>query len=152
MAHSKNLAGDSGEQRETEHLLVKQLSFELRLDLSQPLPQEFRVALDGTKAIPDGFCLTPLIFCEAWAHIGSAKSAQKNKVLADVLKLIFFERLARRKARKILIFADAKARKHLMNESWAARALKEFEIETRVVGVSPEMQEKITAAQKRQYR
>ncbi len=47
----------------------------------------------------DGFSEAPRILCEAWAHIGRPKSAQKNKVMADAMKLIF------------CIFAGSSARK-----------------------------------------
>ena len=41
----------------------------------------------------DGFCESPPVLCEAWAHIGPPKSAQKNKVMTDAYKLLFVSEL-----------------------------------------------------------
>lgn len=55
-----------------------------------------------------------VILAEAWAHIGKAKSAQRNKVLGDLLKLAFINSVLRRSYPSVmvesyLLFADAAA-------------------------------------------
>jgi len=79
----------------------------------------------------DGCCESPRVMCEAWAHIGTPKSAQKNKVMADAMKLLFAVSLAPGNQRLILAFTDESAASHFRGDSWMAQALKEKGIDPR---------------------
>ena len=100
----------------------------------------------------DGYCDSPRILCEAWAHIGKPKPAQKNKVMADTMKLLFAASLDPGDHRLILAFADDVAASHFQGESWMAQALKAKGIETRVVELPNDVRKRAQLAQKRQYR
>ena len=77
--------GDSAEQRKTGEWLRERASEELGVPL-----REHRISLErGWYLELDGFCESPPILCEIWAHVGRPKSAQKNKVMKDALKLLF---------------------------------------------------------------
>lgn len=106
---------------------------------------------DGGHPQFDGFCEEPLTLCEAWAHIGLAKSAQRNKVLADAFKLLYATQFYPN-ARKILALADHDAARHLQGTGWSGQALKKFGIEVHVVGLPESVREDIKKAQERQYR
>src|SRR6266849_3663142 len=128
-------AGDSAEQRRAEEYLIARLSEDLGASLKKK-----EVELPGGEWLEnDGVCETPMILCEAWAHQGPPKSAQKNKVLADSLKLIYVERLKSVPARKILLFGDKIAARRFQGENWMARALESFGIEIHIVHLPLEM-------------
>ena len=79
-AHSEPLSpGDSAEQRETEVLLVNLLAEKLGVRLVKK-----RIDLPGGGWLEvDGASDSPPIICEAWAHVGTAKVAQKHSTCAD---------------------------------------------------------------------
>jgi len=142
------LAGDSSEQREAEEWLLKELSKELGVNLTKK-----KFSLDGGTWIEvDGFCKDPLVLCEAWAHIGPPKSAQKNKVMTDAFKLLFASKRVKGNGKCILLFADHDAAAHFQGKSWMAQCLKEYNIEVRIIKLSQELRSKVMEAQERQYR
>jgi hypothetical protein len=77
-------AGDSREQRHAEQVMLTVLSHRYGVTLT---PR--RILLDdGIRVEVDGADTELTILVEAWAHQGPPKTAQKHKVLADVLKLL----------------------------------------------------------------
>jgi hypothetical protein len=63
------------------------------------------------------------VLCEAWAHQGRAKAAQKNKLLADALKLTLAALIVGGTPRLYLVVSDEEAVVHLRGRAWAADAL-----------------------------
>lgn len=151
MSKETRLAGDSTEQQEAEKWLVSALSDKLGVNLVKrkwSLPQ-------GNWVEIDGFCNSPAILCEAWTHIGSPKSAQKNKIMTDALKLLFVNKFIiknRSKRTLILLFADKDAATHFQGKSWMAQCLKRYNIEIEIVNLPKELEDKVLNAQERQYR
>lgn len=140
--------GNSLEQQEAEDLMIGLLGKTLGAPLAK---KRFELPAGGWLEI-DGYCESPRILCEAWAHIGRPKPAQKNKVMADAMKLLFAVSLAPGHQRLILAFADEGAASHFRGDSWMAQALKAKGIETHVVELPNDVRERILSAQKRQYR
>ena len=142
------LPGDSSEQQEAERWLLDCLSRNLRVTLTKR-----RFALDGGSWIElDGFCESPLVLCEAWAHIGPPKSAQKNKVMADAFKLLFVNALVKGDGKRILLFGDSEAATHFQGKSWMAQCLDRHNIVVEVIELPPRFKTKVLRAQERQYR
>jgi len=142
------LPGDSSEQQEAERWLLDCLSRNLRVTLTKR-----RFALDrGSWIELDGFCESPLVLCEAWAHIGPPKGAQKNKVMADAFKLLFVNALVKGDGKLILLFADREAAAHFQGKSWMAECLHKHNIIVEIIELPLELKTKILKAQKRQYR
>ena len=140
--------GDSSEQQEAERWLLDCLSRHLGVTLTKK-----RFFLDGGSWIElDGFCESPLVLCEAWAHIGPPKSAQKNKVMADAFKLLFANALVKGTRKRILLFADCEAAAHFQGKSWMAQCLNKHDIMVEIIELPLELKTKILKAQKRQYR
>lgn len=110
----------SKEQQEAERLLVSLLGEQLGVSLEK---KRFIFGDRGWLEI-DGVCNDPPIFCEAWAHQGPPKSAQRFKVMSDAFKLLFASQLNGKRARLILAFGDEAAAKHFLGESWMAEALR----------------------------
>ena len=100
----------------------------------------------------DGICESPLVLCEAWAHIGSPKSAQKNKVVADAFKMVFADDLLGGAGRRILLFGDVRAAAHFLGTSWMAECLRRSGITVEVIELPPSLRARVLAAQERQYR
>lgn len=148
-ARQSALPGDSTEQRDAENWLIEQLA----QDLHTTLVRHGAPCVDVTGVELDGFALGDHpILAEAWAHIGEPKPAQKQKVLADALRLLWVERecFPGNQAGKYLVFGDAMAARHFRETSWAARALDSLGIEVRVFPFDERRRESILAAQRRQ--
>jgi hypothetical protein len=111
--------GDSPEQRAAEGLLITGLSQRLGVPRAKK-----RIVLPGGVLEIDGVSESPPIICEAWAHPGRAKTAQRNKLFTDAFKLIYAAQFLPKETRKILVVADPKAVRHLGGKGWMAQALR----------------------------
>lgn len=138
--------GDSMEQRLAEQAMIEVLGRELGVDLApRTLPQPGGVRIDVDAADPD---LTVLV--EAWAHQGPPKPAQKDKVLADALKLVWIRSTLDTSPRVILCFSDVLAAHHFSGaRTWAATALADLGVEVHVVGLPVDIRTALRSAQER---
>lgn len=143
------IPGDSQEQRAAESVMLAVLGESLGVTL---LPRRMEhpsgacVHIDGA----DG-ALTVLVEC--WAHQGTAKPAQKSKLVVDAVKLHWIAHtLATPSTRLILCVSDETAIRHLRGSSWQAQAIASLGVELHVVELPPHVVAAITAAQRRQYR
>ena len=141
-------SGNSQVQRTVEPEMVSWLSRELGCDLH---PKRIELG-DGVRLELDAYNEEPPIICEAWAHQGSPKSAQKFKVMNDAMKLVLARNYVGQSARAILLFADQEAAKHFLGNTWQALALRENRIEVFVAELSEALKSEIRAAQITQYR
>jgi hypothetical protein len=140
--------GDSHEQREAELLLISALGERLGMKLCK---HRFRLPAGGWLEI-DGMCEVPPVLCEAWAHHGKPKSAQKNKVMTDAAKMIFAAKLCPNTPRLILLFSDEQAAAHFKGRSWMAQLLEVSGVEVHIVELPETVRNEIRLAQKRQFR
>ena len=140
--------GDSAEQRQTEAMLIDLLATRLGTTLVKK-----RVSLPGGGWLEvDGASDSPPIICEAWAHIGLAKSAQKHKLMTDAFKLVFVGQILPPKTRKILVLGDMDAVQHLRGRGWMAQALRASNVEIVIVELPKDARERLREAQRRQFR
>ena len=135
-------------QRSAEFEMISWLELQLDCKLS---PKRVSVS-DGVRLELDGFSQEPLIICEAWAHQGTPKSAQKYKVMNDAMKMVFTRMIIGTHARAILLFADEEAAIHFRGNTWQAAALKANQIEIYVAELSEVLLANIRRAQTNQYR
>lgn len=140
-------AGNSKEQRDAERWLLKRLSEEVETDLRSK-----NIKLDESWMELDAFSEDPPVLGEIWAHIGSPKSAQKNKVMKDAIRLLFADKILECESRRILLFACPEAAKPFKENTWMAQCLSELGIEVKIIEPPPEIREMIREAQERQYR
>ena len=140
--------GDSRVQRNAELTMVAWLGAELGCELR---PKRINLP-EGSWLALDAYCEEPLVVCEAWAHQGPPKSAQKMKIMNDAMKLLAARRVVGEHARAILLFADDEAASRFRRHTWHAAALAESRIEVMVARLSDELRDDIRAAQARQYR
>lgn len=115
------------------------------------------IPIGKNKVTVDGFHRDEnrVTLVEAWAHVGKAKAAQRNKVLSDMLKLAFVTSVLRKsfsnlKVDSYLIFADSAAAGVVSGNGWASLAATEFGIATRVIALSTEVINTIKEAQQKQ--
>ena len=141
-------AGDSREQREAEPVMVAERSAELGVVLA---PREIRLS-DGSCVKVDGASEDLSVLCEAWAHQGPPKSAQRNKVIVDAFKLSHVARSLGTSPRLILLFSDGAACAPFTRSGWAAGALRTHGIELKVVPLPDDVRQRVVAAQARQFR
>ncbi len=144
-----NHPSNSREQQEEGKVLVNTLSSELGV----PLEQEKVLYLGSIcKVVIDGYSADPPILCEAWVHYGKPKGGQPNKIIKDALKLLFTEKCLGKEHRKILLFCDEDARNHFTGESWQAKCLRDYGIETNVCSLPKKNEQGVKKAHKGQYR
>jgi hypothetical protein len=140
--------GDSREQRAAELLLVAALGERLGMKLCK---HRFRLPAGGWMEI-DGMCQVPPVLCEAWAHHGKPKSAQKNKVMTDAAKMIFAAKICADSPRLIMLFSDEEAAAPFRGRSWMAQFLQLNGVEVHIVELPETVRNEIRVAQKRQFR
>jgi hypothetical protein len=81
--HMNDHPSNSAVQQNAEIELLQILGQNLGYDL---LPHTIK--LNNKSAIQiDGFSLTGRILCEVYAHVGSLRGSQSDKLAADILKL-----------------------------------------------------------------
>lgn len=144
-------AGDSSEQQIAEKWLVTELSNRLGIKL---IKKKWELSESSYFEV-DGFCASSSTICEVWSHIGTPKSAQKDKVMTDALKLIFLNDFVfkeRGGSNLILLFADEKAAAPFRQKSWMSECLRKYKIKIEVIELPEELHNGILEAQKRQYR
>jgi hypothetical protein len=140
--------GNSDEQKRAERAMIAALSADLGVALaprSITLPSGNRLAVDGMSD-------DPLIYCEAWAHQGPPKSAQRAKVAKDLLKLTFLASVAPTPPRLILLFSDKAACAPFRSRSWIADVIAASHVDVMVVDLPADVRDAVLAAQRRQYR
>ncbi|GEM_PF-1281231 len=118
------MAGDSRERQEAEPLMVQALSERLGLALS---PARMPVPAGGTIEV-DGGNEEARVYCEAWAHQGSPKSAQRAKVIADAFTLALLARVRGGRPHLTLLLSDQQAAKPFGGHSWYAQAIRTISI------------------------
>jgi hypothetical protein len=143
------LAGDSIEQRNVEKWMIHDYSKKHEVILTNKKRLDFE---NGSWIELDGYCESPLILCEAWAHIGSPKSAQKHKVMTDAFKLLYANAHIKGNSKLILLFADKEAALFFQGKNWMAQCLKEHNVAVEITELPPERKNEVLIAQKRQYR
>jgi hypothetical protein len=124
-------AGDSSVQREAEGLMLTALSQALGVVF---VPQRIHLA-DGAWVDVDGVSHDPPVLVEAWAHQGAPKSAQRNKVLSDALKLVHVAKVLGGEHRRVLCFSDSDTARPFVGRSWYAGALRDLGVEVHVVSM-----------------
>lgn len=107
---------------------------------------------DGSYVDLDGLGSDPAVLVEVWAHQGPPKSAQRNKVLTDALKLMHVASQLPVPHRKVLCLSDTEAARPFLGRSWYAGALRSMSVDVLVVPLPEEWRERVVAAQARQYR
>ncbi len=140
--------GDSQAQRDAESVMVAILADKLGIPLAPrrvDLGEGRRVEIDAVDAEHS-------VLCEAWAHQGAPKSAQRNKVLTDAFKLAFTARMLGGSPRLILLLSDEAAAAPFRGRSWYAAALETFGVEVHVVDLPADVREKVQEAQVKQFR
>lgn len=143
------LPGDSAEQREAEIFIIASLGRTLRVALA---PRRFDLGSASWVTV-DGACDFPPVLVEAWAHQGAPKPAQKAKVIADALKLLWLDRTQfDGRARKIVALSDTAAAAHFQGRAWIAAALRDLDIEVHVAELPDSLRERVRRAQERQVR
>ncbi|MFI7492700.1 hypothetical protein ACIBXA_30415 [Micromonospora echinaurantiaca] len=142
-------AGDSAAQRRAEGIMLGLLGERVGCVLT---PRRFSLP-DGVRVEVDGADEDLTVLVEAWAHQGPPKAAQKHKVLADAMRLLFVASTLATPPRLVLCLSDGEAARHFTTaRSWASAALRAFDIDVEVVELPADVRAEIIAAQQRQYR
>jgi hypothetical protein len=103
-----------------------------------------------TYICPDFYLETECIIGEIFAHVGTPKKAQDNKIANDILKMLLLEKVKGKTYRKILVVCDEEEQKKLVGESALAESIRQFGVEVCRAEIKEETRRKLEAAQKRQ--
>ena len=146
---STTLPGSSLEQRDAERVMLDHLGLRLGVSLH---PRRV-THQSGAYVEVDGASEDLRFLVECWAHQGTAKVAQKYKLVNDAVKLAWIAKtLDRRPERLILCVSDERAVAHLRGRSWQGAAIRDLGVGIEVVDLPASVVETIRAAQKRQFR
>jgi hypothetical protein len=137
---------DSTVQQDAEVELLEMLGHKLGLAL---LPHTVKLNDKSTVKI-DGFDPTGRVLCEVYAHVGSLRGSQSDKLATDILKLNLAEARLGGRWRKIILFADQAACKQLRGSSWLAEVCRDSGVEIEVADMNKNMQGKLAGAQRKQ--
>jgi biotin operon repressor len=141
--------GDSSAQRAAERLMLDALG----RDLGGLILEPARIVIDDVRVEVDGADAERTVLVECWAHQGTVKAAQRNKVMTDALKLTWVASRLPVPPRLILCMSDPVAAAPFTTAlSWAATAFRDLGIEVRVVSLTDETRQGVQDAQTRQYR
>jgi hypothetical protein len=145
---SKHKPGDSSVQRSAEATIRAKLEKKLGCNLGDDRPEVLsKLRLDGFHKARKPVCV------EIWAHQGPAKSAQKDKMLKDMCKLLLAELKLGRLCRKVIAVADQESASHLTTgKTWQREFTEVFDLEIIVVELDEKTRQQIREAQKKQYR
>jgi hypothetical protein len=148
----KRTASCSDVQQLAERLMISEFSRQLGRELGKAT-----IPIGKTKVTVDGFHKheNRVTLVEAWAHVGKARKAQRDKVLGDMLKLALVTSALRHSypnlnVESYLLFADSTAAKIANGKGWPSLAAREFGIATQVIALSADVIEKIKETQRKQ--
>ncbi|MBB3328430.1 hypothetical protein [Microlunatus antarcticus] len=142
-------AGDSSEQRRVEMLMLTLLQQKLGITLA---PRRLH-SPDGAFIDVDGVATNNSVLVECWAHQGTAKVAQKYKLVNDAAKLQWAATwLSPRPAGLFLCVSDEAAVKHLRGTSWQGAAIRQMGVCLEVVQLQDDDVLALVEAQRRQFR
>lgn len=137
----------SREQQEAEKELLYSFSKKYKLTEEKPVfPDVFSCQPDGTYKNDK----EEWVWVEVYAHQGPLKSAQRQKVCTDILKLITAEKILQQPIQKYILFGSEEAMQCFQNNSWHARSVQEWNIKLEVGELSEQTKQKLAAAQARQ--
>jgi hypothetical protein len=146
------LGSDSLTQRQAEGVVLEQIGSARGLTLTPK-----RLSFQGRSFTVDGYAERgdEIVLVEVWSRVGTAKAAQKHKVLADILKLATLTRLLQqeRPAARVecsIVFVDELAAQVLRNKSWGALSAELLGVRTEVIAISDQLRQAILAAQRTQ--
>lgn len=115
------------------------------------------LAVGAVRVSLDGFYESPkqIVLLEINARIGRMKTATRNKVCKDALKMAFVSRAMNdawrgKRVRTMLVFLDDEARASFGPRSWANAAFEALGVETRVCAMDARHRRALLAAQRRQ--
>ena len=141
-------AGSSHEQQAAESVMLAILGDALGVTLS---PRRLEHS-SGARVEVDGADASLTVLVECWAHQGTAKVAQKYKLVNDATKLHWIAGALSPPPRLILCVSDDAAVRHLRGKSWQGQAIASLGVEIHVVELPAGIVSSIAEAQKRQYR
>jgi hypothetical protein len=128
-----------------ERLIIEHLSGLLGTRLE---PKQLALP-GGSKINVDGVSVDETVLVEAFAHQGSLKGGQKQKIAVDAFKLVTLAAGREPKPRLILALADDAAKAGV--GGWLAEALESWNVEVVVAPLDATVKQGIATAQKDLY-
>ncbi len=149
MANRKKKKSGSNAQINAERKMV--FSYSNRKNIKELDKKTFN--FDEIRIEVDGYSEESGIACEAWAHIGKPKAAQKAKIMKDAAKLLFLEKKLKRKLTKALLFCDHDAFDYFNfrnSSNWMAACLNEWGFELEYIELQDDILKSLKKLQKKQ--
>ena len=104
---------------------------------------------EGVTVEIDGVNREKRVLCEVNCHMGKKlASSQKDKIAADVLKLISVDKALGGEWRKLLCFASDEAAAYCRGKSWLAAVIRQVGCEVRVVELPADRVRKLDERQR----
>ncbi len=144
----KRKDSDSSVQKQLEGLLVTE--YEKRTGF-HGIHNTSKVWLNpSTYIVPDIYSEENKIIGEVHAHTQKLKSAQKDKLASDILKMVLFEKEKRVKFKKVILVCGQEEKAYLEGDSFVADAIKQFKVDVEYIGLTPEQETLLLSTAKKQ--
>lgn len=144
----KRIDSRSDIQGDAEGVILKKTSEVLGIDIA---PRAIKINSATVNVDGYGEENGKVIIAEVYAHQGSLKSAQRNKVYADMLKLIFIKQFLKKDSiDAYIIFGDEEASNVFKGISWGSEVAKAYGIKSLTVSLDSNLRAAIKTAQLKQ--
>ena len=94
----------------------------------------------STYIVPDIYSEKHRIIGEVHVHTKKLRSAQKDKLASDILKMILFEKEMSVKFEKVILVCGLEEKAYLEGDSYIAEAIRQYKIKIEYIELKPEQQ------------
>ncbi len=119
--------------------------------LGFPVERNHKITFnDGVQIIPDLYSESEKVIGEIYAHIGTLKGNQPDKIASDILKMLLHEKVTGTTYRKLIVIVDEMVEKQLTGKSNLAESIRQFGVELMRIDLDADVRDSVIKAQIRQ--
>lgn len=141
---------DAAVQRSIESIQFNHIKEKLQIPDLRSNPKLALPDNPNCIIIPDFYSESSSIIGEIYSHLGKLKPAQLHKIAADILKMLLWEKVIEIPMKKYITVCSEQVYKQLKGISNLAETIRRFNVELLYLPLSPEMEEQLRIAMKRQ--
>lgn len=94
----------------------------------------------STYIVPDIYSEKHRIIGEVHVHTKKLRSAQKDKLASDILKMVLFEKEMKVKYEKVILVCGLEEKAYLEGDSYIAEAIRQYKIKIEYIELTAEQQ------------
>ena len=137
-------------QQKVEKILFDKMCAELQDDSLKPNQSLVLDSETGVEIVPDFFSEATHVIGEIYAHMGKLRGSQGDKIAADILKMLLYEKKSGIQCRKYFVICSEEVEKQLLGKSALAESIKAFGVCVKRFPLDKDVTEELLRAQQRQ--